>query len=658
MPIGKKSLLIVPIVLIILTGYGQPIYFNQQVVDSLEKLLPGTPADSNKVNNLVTLARMYHHKVDTTRSLGYARMADTLSQKLKYESGRVQALSHIAFYYAFRGNWPKSFATVNIALPLAERADPSYLPSLYGTMAINYADYKDDIKTAKAWSLKSLRHPTFATRPRRKQWGTYMLLTQLYTSENNLDSAEYYGNILKTYFDVKVDEPGIMNNSYRVLGDIAYRKKNYSEALDYFRPHENNAHLAARIFEELKQTDSAIHYAKIALNRAVRVVHPRLVIESSSILARLYAETNPQLAYQYLQLSSATKDTVYSSDKLKEEEELTLANQKAQFERESQDASFRNRIIQIALIALAAVFLISTLLFFRSNKIKQTANRKLEKAYGELKTTQAQLIQSEKMASLGELTAGIAHEIQNPLNFVNNFSEVNNELVDELKAELVMGNVHLANQIADNIKDNGQKVSHHGKRADAIVKGMLQHSRTSSGQKEPTDINALADEYLRLAYHGVRAKDKSFNASFRTDFDSSLSADETGIGKINILSQEIGRVMLNLVNNAFYAVQEKQKQNLKAGLAVNPCYEPVVTVSTRKQDGKVEIEVRDNGVGIPQKNLDKIFQPFFTTKPTGEGTGLGLSLAYDIVTKGHGGKIRVETNEGSGTAFIVELPAR
>jgi len=265
----------------------------------------------------------------------------------------------------------------------------------------------------------------------------------------------------------------------------------------------------------------------------------------------------------------------------------------------------------------------------------------LQLALNELKLTQEQLVQSEKMASLGELTAGIAHEIQNPLNFVNNFSEVNKELLAEMKDEIDKGNSEEVKMIANDVIANEEKILHHGKRADVIVKGMLQHSRSSSGQKEPTDINALTDEYLRLSYHGLRAKDKSFNAMMKTNFDES-------IGNVNIIPQDIGRVVLNLINNAFYAVDEKKKQ-------IGNGYEPTVSVSTKKIDGKVEISVKDNGNGIPQKILDKIFQPFFTTKPTGQGTGLGLSLSYDIV-KAHGGELRVETKEGEGSEFIVQLP--
>jgi signal transduction histidine kinase len=273
----------------------------------------------------------------------------------------------------------------------------------------------------------------------------------------------------------------------------------------------------------------------------------------------------------------------------------------------------------------------------------------LEITLDELKAAQAQLIQSEKMASLGELTAGIAHEIQNPLNFVNNFSEVNKELLLEMKNEIDSGNLTEAKNIAGDIEDNEEKINFHGKRADAIVKSMLQHSRTSTGKKEPTDINALADEYLRLAYHGLRAKDKSFNAKFETDFDNT-------IGEIDTVHQDIGRVLLNLINNAFYSVSEKQKKEI-------PGYEPTIIVTTRNLGGtpdnnKIEIRVADNGNGVPKKVLDKIFQPFFTTKPTGLGTGLGLSLSYDIITRGHGGELKVETKEGEGAEFIIILPTQ
>ncbi len=305
---------------------------------------------------------------------------------------------------------------------------------------------------------------------------------------------------------------------------------------------------------------------------------------------------------------------------------------------------------QDIMIRMANVFGLIYIRFLDLKKLEEQAvlindeKKALESTLDNLKATQAKLVHSEKMASLGELTAGIAHEIQNPLNFVNNFSDISNELIEEMKGELSGGNMESAIEIADDVKQNLEKILHHGKRADAIVKNMLQHSSIHSGKKEPTDINALVEEYLRLSYHGLRVKDKSFNAKFETDLDHTLE-------KINIVPQQMGRVLLNLINNAFYAVNEKQKHLATAG------YEPTVRIVTKKRDKGIEITVMDNGNGIPQKIVDKIFQPFFTTKPTGQGTGLGLSLAYDIITKGHGGELKVETNEGAGSQFTIHLPA-
>lgn len=274
-----------------------------------------------------------------------------------------------------------------------------------------------------------------------------------------------------------------------------------------------------------------------------------------------------------------------------------------------------------------------------------TQKEELEKALSELKAAQVQLVHSEKMASLGELTAGIAHEIQNPLNFVNNFSELSLELAQELREEMAKPEMDkdLVQDLVRDLAQNQEKINHHGKRAANIVTAMLQHSRTSTGKKEPTDLNALADEYLRLAYHGLRAKDKNFNAKMVTDLDPAIN-------NIDVIPQDLGRVLLNLINNAFYAVTQKKSQ------ATEP-FEPTVTVSSHLlKSGKVEIRIKDNGMGIPENLKAKIFQPFFTTKPTGQGTGLGLSLAYDIVTKGHGGKMEMKSEEGKGTEFIIQLP--
>ncbi len=279
---------------------------------------------------------------------------------------------------------------------------------------------------------------------------------------------------------------------------------------------------------------------------------------------------------------------------------------------------------------------------------QQVADRttQLKQSMTELRQTQTQLIQREKLASLGELTAGIAHEIQNPLNFVNNFSEVSSELVDELKEgplkQLPDPDKAYAAEILGDLTLNLQKITHHGKRADMIIKGMLEHSRPAGGQKSPTDLNALTEEYLKLAYHGLRAKDKNFDAKLTTHFAPQ-------IGLVEVAPQDIGRVLLNLFNNAFYAMRERQKQ-------MDSTYQPEVTVRSTETKQGIEIQIQDNGTGIPEKVQQKIFQPFFTTKPTGEGTGLGLSLSYDIVTKGHSGSLEVASQEGVGTTFVISLP--
>jgi signal transduction histidine kinase len=410
-----------------------------------------------------------------------------------------------------------------------------------------------------------------------------------------------------------------------------------------------------KLMAAIAQPDSALQYAYQGVAISKSTGHALTIVTSYLQLAKIYQGQNKlDSAFVYLNLASILKDSLNSSDKIKQFQNIGFSEQLKLQELEKKQIETQNKIRTYTLLGGLGVILLVTLILYRNNRQKQKNNKLLENTLNNLKATQTQLIQSEKMASLGELTAGIAHEIQNPLNFVNNFSEVSNELIDEMNEELNKGDIEEAKAISADIKQNLEKINHHGKRADAIVKGMLQHSRSSNGTKEPTDINKLADEYLRLAYHGIRAKDNAFNATLKTDFDER-------IGNINIIPQDIGRVILNLITNAFYAVDEKKKQN-------DSDYEPTVTVSTSRSRsfgdgrGEVQIKVSDNGNGIPQKVLDKIFQPFFTTKPTGQGTGLGLSLAYDIV-KAHGGELSVETKEGKGlpgeqpgTEFIILLP--
>jgi len=431
----------------------------------------------------------------------------------------------------------------------------------------------------------------------------------------------------------------------------------------------------ATLFHKKGQLDSALYYARQSLKDNGKTDQPNVAMDAYSLLSKLYQSRHQyDSAYKYLKSSVTMKDSLFNQNKIAQAQNLsfneTLQQQQIEQAKKEAQQQYAAKIKLYILAAVILIFLIIAFFLLRNIRNKRKANLLLNKqkeeiqsTLSELKSTQKQLIQSEKMASLGELTAGIAHEIQNPLNFVNNFSEVNIEMLEELKAERLKPQAERDEQLEDailmDIKDNQQKINHHGKRADAIVKGMLQHSRVSTGQKEPTDLNALADEYLRLSYHGLRSKDKSVNAEMKTDFDVS-------IGKINIIPQDIGRVLLNLYNNAFYAVQQKQKELAKEVTPfkkVSPLCGPTVSVTTKKVDDKIQIIVKDNGNGIPQKVVNKIFQPFFTTKPTGEGTGLGLSLAYDIV-KAHGGELKVKTKEnearpddpvGRGSEFIIQL---
>ncbi|HEY5463046.1 MAG TPA: ATP-binding protein [Hanamia sp.] len=482
----------------------------------------------------------------------------------------------------------------------------------------------------------------------------------------------------------------LIGYAYEKQGDSAYSSNNKLLAKDKYLKAESNQLISLRKWQAVPYRPSvAICYSDLGyiniklqnLKIAKKYLDSSLAIYQSfrlkgaiSYVYQGYAKIDSiqgkyKDAYKNYRLfkiyfdSSSNEEDAKKAVKIQMQyafDKKEVAEKSAQDKKDADAKRIKNQqyfaIAALGILVLAV--LIIALIQFRNNKHKQKANllitqqkQKVETTLSELKSTQSQLIQSEKMASLGELTAGIAHEIQNPLNFVNNFSEVNTELIDELKKERNKEIRDFKNEddILNDIKENEQKINHHGKRAGDIVKGMLQHSRVSTGTKEPTDINALADEYLRLSYHGLRAKDKSFNAEMITDFDKS-------IGKINIIPQDIGRVLLNLYNNAFYACTERSRSTVNQQKSQNLIsYEPTVSVTTKKSENSVLITVSDNGNGIPQNIVDKIFQPFFTTKPTGSGTGLGLSLSYDIA-KAHGGEIKVQTNEGEGSKFIIQLP--
>jgi len=639
-------------------------------VDSLEMLLQRSNEDTAKVNLLNQLSWRYTFNQPQT-GLKYSDQALQLSKKLNYSRGTGNAFIYSAWCLWAEGNYSASLRQALKALYEFERIeDFERIAWVHITMAHTYREISDYNK-ALNYALRSIKtYDSLNILPRF----SIAVAGSIYEKQNELDSALAY--IRKAR---KLDEQhynGQWGWLPLLLGNIATKQKDYETAMTYYRialPLAVNKNIKkdivdiynslATLYLKKNNLDSCIFFSNEVLSKWQSTSYQKGVLEAYNILAEAYRSKNEKdSTIKYLLLSSELNKKLFDQDKQREILNLTFNEEARQEEILAERQKFRTQLKMYFVFGIGVVLLIIAVLLWRNNlhrkkaylllqkQKKETDLQKtmVEQTLSDLRSTQTQLIQSEKMASLGELTAGIAHEIQNPLNFVNNFSDVNSELADELQQEADKGNLDEVKAIAKDIRENEQKINHHGKRADAIVKGMLQHSRTSSGQKESTDINALADEYLRLAYHGLRAKDKSFNTTMKTDFDES-------IGNISIIPQDIGRVILNLINNAFYAVDEKMKSGIEN-------YEPIVTVSTKTVKppsgglgAKVEIKVKDNGNGIPQKVLDKIFQPFFTTKPTGKGTGLGLSLSYDIV-KAHGGDLKVNTKENEGSEFIIDLP--
>ena len=656
---------------------------------------------------------------DSNQSFALSKEAHDLAASIDYIRGKAEALRTMGFCYIRLSKNNEAQACCDESLKLFESlndvASQGYLYTGFGIIQRNLGNYKTALelfyKSLELIKLTNYREveplvyyhigvtnkymgnleqaleyilKCLSTGREINSWVTesYTLNTlgTIYDELGDYDNAlDYYQQSLEIRKEAG-DQWGVAG-SLDNIGNIYLKQGDYNNAIEFF---QQSLRITRSVGDKKGEANALFHLAKIeylqnnpvaAFEQAQQSLQIREGIADKKGQAEIYVSmadwTRPGLREEELmeqQLSfldhaltlgqaTGAQDTLlkihsslYKRFKQQNQFEKALLHLETYntIEREIHSKSFNQKIINLEITHKveqskkeAEIYKLRNVELANLYEETKKQREEIQSALTELKATQAQLIQSEKMASLGELTAGIAHEIQNPLNFVNNFSDLNRELVDELINELATGNRQQAIGIANDVKANEEKINHHGKRADAIVKGMLQHSRTSTGQKEPTDINALADEYLRLAYHGLRAKEKSFNAVTKTEFDNS-------IGKINIVPQDIGRVILNLINNAFYAIIEKQKQQVDG-------YEPTVLVNTEKQNGKVEIKVKDNGNGIPQKLLDKIFQPFFTTKPTGQGTGLGLSLAYDIV-KAHGGELKVETKEGEGSTFIIQLP--
>jgi signal transduction histidine kinase len=630
----------------------------------------------------------YYAEINPDSSYVYAEKSLQLARQLQLRIDEAYALREIGYAFLNRGNYSRSLQLNLEALTIlkdqvsennvisgdypgddilafhtksASAQRKSGMGFTYQNLAILYANSGN--------YEKSLHHHHLAIHAAEQSGNIslqsiiYLTLNRVYLNLGKKDSAlisiqkayilsvqenfyRYFGSVLLN-----------LGRTYEALGNqtmaIAYFREALKESLhtEYFRGAVASSLLLAEVKSRLGDRDSAYYFIQNAFNVAQEMDAPDLLLRIYTALARFYTGTgSADSVVKYQSMIIKINDSLFNAKQAQQFQNIDFEARQRQLEMEAAEKQFKARLQRNILLGSLGTFFLAVLLLWRNVRQRKKSaaillaqKKELEATLINLKATQNQLIQSEKMASLGELTAGIAHEIQNPLNFVNNFSEVNKELIGEMKESMEKGNFDAVKSIAKDIEGNEEKIMIHGKRADGIVKSMLQHSRTSSGKKEPTDINALADEYLRLAYHGLRAKDKSFNAKFKTDFDNA-------IGKIDIIPQDIGRVILNLINNAFYAVTVRKSQQ-QAG------YEPVVTVSTLQSGNKVEIRVRDNGNGIPKKIMDKIFQPFFTTKPAGEGTGLGLSLSYDIITKGHGGELRVVTKEGEGAEFIITLPA-
>ncbi|WP_158638434.1 tetratricopeptide repeat protein [Panacibacter ginsenosidivorans] len=614
-------------------GYGM-MYGMQSRYDTAIQYYQQSIAIDERNGNLNEIARSYNNlaisyqmQSDFTRALQYQQKSLKIAEDRQDEAMQARTLVNIGLTYKSMGDIERSEQSL---LKSAELARKQHIKNVelyaYSNLASLY-EAKEEYKKEYEYAMKSVLLGGEMGDQGIQSSGLSKAAYALARQQKFTD-AEKLGKQSVLLADSS-NQPLNIYQAYSAMGFVLKTEGKYTDAIPYLE----------KAFEVLKGAD----------------IYDEQVGKSYMDLSECYEKTgNYSKALSTYKMSTQIADSIASKENVRKATELTM---NYEFDKKQQVATAEQKqkealasAKQLALMIGLGFALLLTILAFIGYRNKQRANALLHRqktelndALTKLRATQAQLIQAEKMASLGELTAGIAHEIQNPLNFVNNFSEVSAELIDEMREEIDKGDAASIKTLATDIKLNLEKITHHGKRADAIVKNMLQHSRSSTGAKEMSDINALADEYLRLSYHGIRAKDKSFNATLQTDFDKS-------IGRINIMQQDIGRVILNLITNALYAVTEKKR------LLADADYNPTVTVSTKKIKDKVEIRVSDNGMGVPQRIIDKIFQPFFTTKPTGEGTGLGLSLSYDIITKGHGGEMKIDTKEGEYATFIIILP--
>lgn len=640
--------------------------------DTLLVALQKANTDTDRFVALIALSRHYYISFPDSGII-CAQKGYEIAQKNNWISAQGFALKRMADSYGNISDYAKAMQYYFKALRAYESInDLNGEQSIYNNIGSTYLgkyDYKNalvNLYKAKRLMDIYLRGHNSDLKTQRLSYIILLNIGETYLGLKKVDSAEYYIN--RTIDAIEkmpnTEEATEFKANIRLdQGQMAALKGDKPGAVRYLRSaisysyanqdidNLSKSYLSmARLYHQYKQQDSAEYYGRKAIEVAASANFAQDVLDAGTAVYKYYDEDhNLPEAYKYYKITTEAKDSLYSQDKVKQLLSLDFDERQHQADITAAQEQYRTNVRLYALVAVLGVFLLLVIIFWRNSNQRKKANHLLQQqkeeiqaTLGELKTTQNQLVQSAKMASLGELTAGIAHEIQNPLNFVNNFSDVNREMIGELEQELKSGNVEEALAIAADLKENEAKINHHGKRADFIVKGMLEHSRTSTGERQATNMNVLADEFLKLSYHGLRAKDKSFNADLVTHFEEKLP-------RINVVQQDIGRVLINLFGNAFYAVNQKAK-------TAGPDYKPVVEISTSAKNGSVEIKVKDNGTGIPENIREKIMQPFFTTKPTGEGTGLGLSLSYDIVVKGHGGTIDIATEEGKYTEFIVKLP--
>ncbi|NBB21636.1 tetratricopeptide repeat protein [Runella sp. CRIBMP] len=685
----KKWLGLFLLSLITHAAFSQP-NISPLLADSLKRTLTEAKEDTNKVLLLVELTRCYT-SIDSDVALQYARQAKALANRLDFVKGKIAVGIAEGFILAHTNEYASGLAILIDTRRLAERfGTPQETAVILANIAFIYTMSKDNTKAAEYLEQAKIIQKTHPIAD------IHLTLGVIYQEMGRLDTALVY--LHQAYqTGLKYQLPTYVTSSAYFLGTAYAASGQTDSAMVYYRrtlawnQKFNIAGVNARayqglakVYKDKNQLDSTLFYGKRAIEEnGNHAYHLPTLIEASTLLSQVYEQKNNQReAFHYFKIAMAAKDSLTIQEKNSQIKKLAYEEEEREIRTkrriEANQAAFQRQLQVYALSGILGVVALLAFILFRNNRQKQKANNllhrqkeeinrqheKAEKALIALQATQNQLIQSEKLASLGELTAGIAHEIQNPLNFVNNFSELSIELAKELKVERLKSkeerDEELENELVDDLIQNQEKINLHGKRASSIVKGMLEHSRTSKGERELTDINQLADEYLRIAYHGMKAK----NQNFESDYELIPSKN---LPKIQVIPQEIGRVLLNLINNAFYAVNVGSDCAAPAGLSAvqnaadvnKPSdgykYMPKVTVTTTAANSHIEIRITDNGNGMSEATKAKIFQPFFTTKPTGEGTGLGLSLAYDIITKGHGGAMKVESVENEGTTFIVQL---